>query len=262
MKKSLIGLFVFAIFIFGYFYNVGFTRFAADNKNMDNFVLGIASGYLPFVGLDSNGNYEGFDIDIAQSLADCMNKKLVLKDCGSMGSLFIALEQNMVDAIMWGLSITQSRLQKIAMVRYYGHDVCTYSLVFWNKPSQSIRSLDDCVGAMICVEAGSVQEKMLDLYPSIKKFSVDRVDDALFNIQYDKADGAFVESVIAKKFKVLFPDNISIVKVPLQKTDCEFGFGIGINQRNTALINTVQDAIAGLRSDGIIDRCAKKWALS
>lgn len=259
MKIKIIGFFVLFVFVGIYFWNTQLSHLSCNDK--DNFVVGIVSGYLPFVGLDGNGNYEGFDIDVAQHIADRMNKRLILKDCGSMGSLFVSLDQNLVDMIMWGLSITQSRLQKIAMVRYHGEDTCSYALVFWDQSFPLINSLDDCAHKIISVEAGSVQEKMLDLYPSIKKFSVDRVDDALLNIQYGKVDGALVELIIAKKFKTLFPDHISIVQIALKESECEFGFGIGVKKNNTMLIDAIKHAIEVLKKDGTIDRSAAKWAL-
>lgn len=259
MNIKLMGFFILLFFTGGYFLNIQLNNRQADVG--DKFVVGIVSGYLPFVGLDGNGNYEGFDIDVAQHIAERMNKKLILKDCGSMGSLFVSLHQNLVDSIMWGLSITQSRLEKIAMVRYYGDDICSYALVFWDQSFPLINSLDDCTDKIISVEAGSVQEKMLDSYPLIKKLSVDRVDDALLNIQYGKTDGALVESIIAKKFKILFPDRIAIVQVPLKESECEFGFGIGINKNNTILVNAIKNAIKSLEQDGTMNQLKEKWDL-
>ncbi len=259
MNIKLMVVFILLLFAGAYFLNIQLSHLSCNDK--DNFVVGVATGYLPFVGLNADGSYEGFDIEIAQQIAHRLNKKLILKDCGSMGSLFVSLDQNLVDAIMWGLSITQSRLQKIAMVPYYGDEVCAYALVFWDQSLPLINSLDDCANKIISVEAGSVQEKMLDLYPSIKKFSVDRVDDALLNIQYGKVDGALVELIIAKKFKTLFSDHISIVQIPLKESECEFGFGIGVKKNNIMLIDAIKNAIEVIKKDGTIDRSAAKWAL-
>jgi ABC-type amino acid transport substrate-binding protein len=259
MDKKILLVGLFALCIFLYKPNNAVDKNHAHEK--EDFVVGVALGYLPFVGLDIHGYYEGFDIDVAKVLAERMNKKLVFKDCGSMSSLFVSLEQGLIHAIMWGLSITESRLQKVAMVRYYGDDVQSYPLVFWNHSIQSIASLDDCRNLVVCVEAGSVQEKILDAYPTIKKIYVDRIDDALFNIQYKKADAAFVELAIAKKFKAMFPDSISIIEIPLQKVDCEFGVGIAINQNDEELIHALECAVYDLRINGTLDRCAKKWGL-
>ena len=57
-----------------------------------------------------------------------MGKKLIIKDLGSMTPLFIALENESIDAIIWGLSIIQERLKKVEMIRYQGDTVTTYAL--------------------------------------------------------------------------------------------------------------------------------------
>jgi len=258
MNKWLILNSIFLIFIFLYFYfaKIHFLPQA-------NFVIGTASGYAPFVTLDHNGNYEGFDIDIASCIAQKMDKNLVIKDYGSMGPLFLALEQGQVDAVIWGLSITSARLNSVAMIQYGGHDVSSYPLVFWKKKdNQLIQSLDDCRGMRICVESGSVQETILDRYPQIEKVYVDRVDDALLNIHYQKSDAAFVESAIAQKFYRAYPNEIQIVAIPLKDNDCEKGIGIAIKHTNQILIKQLGVIIKQLFQEGIIEFYEQKWDIS
>src|ERR1700687_6135739 len=66
-------------------------------------IVGTAAGYAPFASINPQGDLEGFDIDIAHAVADRMSKNLVIKDLGSMASLFTALDQGTIDVIIWGL---------------------------------------------------------------------------------------------------------------------------------------------------------------
>src|SRR5690606_28212075 len=127
--------------------------------------------------------YEGFDIDVIKAIAKETGKKLVLKDLGSMSSLFMALEQNKIDAIIWGMSITQDRLNKVAMVRYQGELVTSFPLLFWNDIPENIKSINDMAGKTICVEPTSSQDTVLSKYSFIAKLPTEKVDDALLNIQ-------------------------------------------------------------------------------
>lgn len=172
--------------------------------------IGMAAGYAPFVSVNEQGEYEGFDIDLSRALAQKLNRNLELKDLGSMNSLFIALDQGSIDAIIWGLSITQDRLKKVAMVRYQGKTVTSFPLLFWKKIPQGFNSLDAMKGKIIAVEPGSSQEALLDLYPAINKQLTEKVDDALLMIQFGKADAALVEHAIANKFKRKFSEIVSI----------------------------------------------------
>ena len=128
MKLKNIGLLAVALGILGGASIAYFGTKAARGGN--EFIVGTAAQYAPWVSINEQGEYEGFDIDVAQALAKTMGKTLVIKDLGSMASLFMALEQGSIDVIMWGMSITKERLQRVNMVRYSGETITTYPLLF------------------------------------------------------------------------------------------------------------------------------------
>lgn len=233
-------------------------RMPATSSN--GLIVGTASGYAPFVSSNAQGELEGFDIDVAQALAQKMGKELIVKDLGSMTALFTALDQGSIDAIIWGLSITQDRLAKVAMVHYQGTPDQSYPLIFWQKIPNGIASITDMQGLTVCVEPASAQEKVLDRYPAITKLSTEKVDDALFNIQYKKADAALVEPVIAKKFKNKFPE-IRILNVPLSAQDRVEGVGIALKQNNRELIEQITNAVQELKSQNTLAGFEKKWGM-
>jgi arginine/lysine/histidine transporter system substrate-binding protein len=233
---------------------------STNEKDHTTFVVGTTSGYAPFVSINEKGEYEGFDIDFAQALAQTMGKKLEIKDLGSMTPLFIALENGTIDAIIWGLSIIKERLDKVEMIRYQGETITTYPLVFWQSIPEGIASLDDMKELTVCVEPGSSQEVVLNKYPQVKKLLVDKVDDALLNIQYKKADAALLDPVIAKKFKNKYSD-VKILDVMLTPDDQIEGVGIALKRNNKSLINSVSQAVIQLKKEGIIKNFEKKWDL-
>lgn len=238
-----------------------FKKATLPSSQGDVFVVGTVGNYAPFVSVNAQGDYEGFDIDVANALAQQMGKTLVLKDLGSMAPLFIALEQGSIDAIIWGLSITKARLEKVAMVRYQGDDVNAYSLLFWKEIPQGITSIADMNGMTICVEPASSQEAVLNTYPNITKLSTERVDDALLMIQYGKAQAALVEPAIAAKFKNRFPET-KILEVPLAEEFQVMGTGIAIKKENKKLIQQITDAIAQLQNQGMLRAFELKWGIS
>ena len=170
-----IGKYIYGIIVLLLVYGIYTYYKKTSIKNNNTFVVGIASGYAPFVSVNENGEYEGFDIDYAHSLAKEMNKILVLKDLGGMAGLFLALEQNKIDAIMWGLSITRKRLQKVDMIKYYGDETSSYELLFWDFIPNRINNIEDCAGKKIAVEGGSSQSAFLEKYAGINIQEVDKV---------------------------------------------------------------------------------------
>ncbi len=260
MKKllsALGGIGMAVIFIFGFFF-----FFKQPQQCTENIlIVGTASGYAPFVSLNAQGEYEGFDIDFAKELAQKLDKKLVIKDLGSMNTLFIALDQKMIDVIIWGLSITQKRLQKVDMIAYQGDTTTVYELLFWKNIPDSICSIDDMKELTVAVEPGSSQEAVLDKFPFINKKSMEKITDALLDLQYGKSDAIFVEPAIAKKFKQKFPNDLKSISVPLSNEEYVFGVGIAIKKDRPSLTTDIKQAIDQLRSEGVIERLEKKWEL-
>lgn len=231
------------------------------DKKRNTIVFGTASGYAPFVSINSDGNYEGFDIDIIHGISSVTGNDVEIRDLGSMAALFEALRNGTIDAIIWGLSIIKKRLESVVMIRYQGEVVRSYPMLFWGKIPDDIRSIDDMRGLAVCVEPHSSQETVLDKYPFIQKISMEKVDDALLFIKTNKAHAAFVEPAIAKKFKVKFP-NIIILDVPLSQDDQVHGIGIAIMPHNTKIIELIQSAVTTLTEQGIIESLEKKWQIS
>ena len=258
MKRNIVSFVIVIVICIIVGYKI-FNKQTAGDTN--TFIIGTAAGYAPFVSINAQGDYEGFDIDIAQALACAMGKKLEIKDLGSMTSLFMALNQGAIDAIIWGLSITKDRLEKVAMVRYQGDTVTSYPLIFWQKIPAGIKSINDMKGMTVCVEPTSSQDTVLSRYPFIVKKSTEKVDDALLNIQYNKADAAFVEPAIAKKFQQKYPE-IKILEVPLSDEDQVHGIGIALLPGNKSLIDAVQRAVNQLRKNNCIGEYELKWNIS
>jgi arginine transport system substrate-binding protein len=256
MKKCIILAFGISVLMLLLFFGLG----SRQKHDGNNIVFGIATGYAPFISINQNGECEGFDIDVAYEIGKQLNKKTEFQDLGSTTSLFVALQEGMIDAIIWGLSITKERQKKVKMIQYQGETVTAYPLLFWEKIPDNIKSISDMAGMTICVEAHSSQEAVLDRYPGIMKKSVEKVDDALLNIQYKKADAAFVEPAIAQKFKKKFPELI-LLDVPLVAEDQVHGIGIAVLYRNEELTEKIERAIAAMKRSGIIETLEKKWGI-
>lgn len=241
--------------------------FKKENKNpiskheKTSFIVGTAAGYAPFVSMNANGEYEGFDIDIAHALAEKMGKNLEIKDLGSMAALFMALEQGSIDAIIWGLSITEDRLKNIAMIHYQGETVTEYPLLFWDSIPNSVTNINDMKNMTISVESSSAQDAALRAYPYIQKQYVDKIDDALLNIQYGKSDAALVEPAIAQKFQAKYP-NIKTIPLKLAAHDQVQGIGIAIKKENNQLIKDVQSTVDTLREEGIPQKLEIQWGIA
>lgn len=225
------------------------------------FIIGTTSGYAPYVSLNEKGDYVGFDIDFGNQLANKLDRKLVIKDLGSMPSLFLGLKQGKIDAIIWAISITQERQKQVEMIYYQGQTITYLPLLFWKMIPAGVTSIDKMgPQRLISVEAGSFQESFLKTIPGINTKQVDKVMDALMDIKYGKSAATLVDPLLLPTILLQFPE-IKVMKVPLPLSEQSYGNGIAINKKDLTLIDEVRKAVEELRQEGKIRELEEKWNL-
>src|SRR5581483_2262058 len=206
---------MFFVSICSYF--VIFKQSAQADSNQ--LIVGTVSGYAPYVSLNAQGEYEGFDIDVATELAKRLNKKLVLKDCGSMVPLMLSLKNESVDLLIWALEINNARRNEMAMIQYQGGNVTSYPLIFWNQIPQGISSIEDLKSvpnATVCIEPGSSQERFLNKFDFIIKKPMEKVVDMILDLKYSKSLAALVDPSLIKTLLQKNPE-LKVLNIPLDE---------------------------------------------
>ena len=233
--------------------------FKKSASAQDSITLGTMSGWPPFVSLNNEGAYEGFDIDVAQEIARRLKKKLIIKDMDT-AALITALDQGSVDFIMTGLDITTERLQKITMIPYQGEPIVELPLVFWKEIPKDIKSLADIKtipDTVICVESGSSQEGILRQYQGFEIRSSEPLA-SIMELQYGKALAALLERKLLTTLKKKFPQLVEI-SIPLDEKNKMLGCGIGIKKSNSALTKQIESIIADVKQSGFLAEKEKQW---
>lgn len=229
----------------------------------EDLVVGTTSGYAPYVSINAEGEYEGFDIDIAKALADKLGRRLVIKDFGAMPALILAIKQNKADILIWSISITQERQKQMAMIYYQGEKTTSLPLLFWEKIPDNIKNLEDLAGNpnfVISVEAGSFQENVLLSVPGLNLKQVDKVCDAILELKYGKSQAVLVDNSQKISYMEKFP-KLKSLTINLPESKQSMGHGICLNPNNRDLIAAIQKAVNELFCDGTIANLEAKWKL-
>lgn len=222
-------------------------------------VVGTTSGYAPYVSINLQGKYEGFDIDLAEQLAARLNRKLVIKDCGSMPGLMLALKQGKVDVLIWAVSITEERLKSLEMVYYQGEQVTKLPIFFWKEIPEGIKSLEDLKG--VCVEGGSFQEDVLKGVSGLELRFVDKIDDAIMAVKYGKSTAGTIDTSLLPRIKAQYPD-IKVLELPIPGDKQSLGNGICISKNRQELTAQVKQAVKELTNEGKVAELEKKWKMA
>lgn len=225
-------------------------------------VVGMMSGWPPFMSVNQRGEYEGYDVDVARLIAKRLGRELEIKDLGAVQTLFIALEQGIIDMAMSALDRTQKRMQELNMVRYTDREYTSVALLFWQKVPTGIASLRDLAnaGLTVCVEPGSGQEEYLNSVPNLSKKILPAITDMVMDLRFGKAAALVVEQQVARRLSKQIPELISLTE-PLPAAFAVYGDGIALKKSNTVLAAQVTKAIEQLTQEGLLQQLAQKWQI-
>lgn len=210
----------------------------------------------PWVMKDKDGQYIGFEIDVAKQLASDMGVKPVFKEY-QWDKLIPALEKREIDIIASGISITPKRGLRIRFSNPYSSS--GYSLVSnlkLTKDFTSIRDLNDSK-VFIGVVKGTVSESLVP-----KVFPRARLDTFKDNTEATEAvvNGtvhAFVASAPTPRFVALgHPDEVDL---PLEKPLLVTKEAFAINKHNPEMLAYLNSWIVAHEADAWLKSTHAYW---
>jgi len=232
-------------------------------SSTDTLVVGMMSGWPPYMSIDSQGQYVGFDVDVAKAIGKKLGKTIELKDMGSLATLFLALQQGKIDMILSGLDITQERQERMKLIPYTGQGITSLYIMFYQQIPGNVTSLDaiaSIANAVVCVEPNSTSDKLIDLYPAITKKQLKSMADMVLDIRSGKSMAFLAEPAVARRLMKKDQELVSL-EVPLPSSLQIYGMGIAIKKENSTLTAEIASAVKELRRTGQLDELEKQWNL-
>ena len=205
-----------------------------------------------FYSIDEDGNptLSGFDMDLAQYIADKMGLELEVVPMDFDGVLS-ELSQKNVDLGMAGLSPDPARADAMEFSDLYYKG--GQSFVTVKDKADQFKTLEDANNKdySIGAQTGSIQ---LDLAnentPDADIVSLPKVTDLITELLTGKMDAAYIETDVAVSYQKNYPDLEIVCDVPY---DTE-GSAIGVAKGNEELLKAVNEAIADALEDGSMDK--------
>lgn len=202
------------------------------------------------IGEDGNPTLAGFDMALAQYVADYMGLELEVVPMDFDGVLS-ELQMKNVDLGMAGLSPDPARedAMDFSDIYYLGGQ----SLVTVKANADTLNSFEACnqpdvsVGAQI----GSIQMDLANEFSADADIvALPKVTDIISELLGGKLDAAYIETAVAESYQKNYPDLEIVLDVPYEVE----GSSIGVSKGNAALLAAVNEAIAAALEDGSIDK--------
>ncbi|MCQ8212666.1 amino acid ABC transporter substrate-binding protein [Cetobacterium somerae] len=233
------------------------TSFAKDNslkdiQNKKEIIIGLDDTFAPMGFRDEQGKIIGFDIDLANEVAERMGVKATFKPCEWDGIIF-DLRSKKIDLIWNGLTITPQREKQILFSTPYFDDD---QIVIVKDPS--IKSFEDLKGKNIGVQLGSASYFAFENSSLAKK--TDKVNkystnvEALLDLEAGRTDAVVIDAVIGKYYTSKKGGFIILNEV-LDKQQ----MGVGIRKQDLALKNEIDKTLANMKADGSFNKIYQKW---
>lgn len=225
------------------------------------FTVGFDAEYPPYGYMDKDGNYTGFDLELAAEVCKRRNWQLV-KQPIDWDSKDLELLSGKINCIWNGFTMTGREDKYEWTIPYVDN-----SIVFVVKNDSSIKTKAELAGKVVATQAGSSalaaltdtedNDENLALKDSFK--SLEQTPDfntAFMNLESGIVDAIVVDIGVAKYQLNNRKNKFRILDEELSKEQYAVGFRYG----NVALRNNVQDTLVEIYKDGTLMEIANKYS--
>ena len=235
---------------------------AADGEDDNTFIVGFDAEFPPYGYKDDNGEYVGFDLDLAQEVCD-RNGWTLKKQPIEWNSKDMELNSGSISCIWNGFTMN-GREDDYTWTKPY---VDNSQVVVVRKDS-GITQLNDLSGKVVAVQADSsalaaltgedASEENKALCATFKDLQqVGDYNSAFMNLESGAVNAICMDIGVANYEIESRGDKFMMLEDRLSSEE----YGIGFKKGNTELRDKVQATLLDMLADGTFDEIAKKWGL-
>lgn len=260
MTKKLFALLLVAVMAVSSLTGCGST--SEDSSEKKTFTVGFDAEYPPYGFMDENGEYTGFDLELAAEVCRLNGWELV-KQPISWDNKDNELNSGAIDCIWNGFTINGREDD------YTWSDPYIDNSQVMVVPKDGVASLADLKGKTVGVQAASAalellqneeeggQKKLADTFKGLQEFA--DYNTAFVELEAGSIDAIAMDIGVAK-YQVENRGNNKyiILDEPLNSEK----YGIGFKLGNTDLASKVTKSLHDLKANGTFDKLAEKYKLS
>ena len=223
------------------------------------FTLGLDADFAPMGFTSENGEIVGFDIDLANAVAEKMGVKAKVKPI-NWDAKNMELSSGMIDVIWNGFSISDERRKEVLFSQPYLSTKQSI-VVAANSP---IKSKADLAGKKVALQGGSTSEEALKkdekTFSAVGENNLARFDEnslVLMEVQSGRADAAVIDEVFVRYY--LAKEGMTDKFVVLSDGFDEEDYGVGGRLNDRSLMEAINKALDECKAEGKTSEISKKW---
>jgi polar amino acid transport system substrate-binding protein len=219
-------------------------------------VVGTAGSMPPLNMTTKEGQIIGFEIDMAQDMADAMGVKLRLAKM-PFAELLPALESGEVDLVLSGMTMSGARNQKFAFVGPYFISGKSFLAKYKKWASVKDASEVNSPNTTLAALKGSTSQVFVEtLIPKAKLIATRDYDEAVDMVLQDKVDALIADYPICLVSVFRYPNENLVASVtPITYEP----IGIAMPGNDPLLVNWVENFLNTLEGSGELRMLRNRW---
>ena len=207
--------------------------------------------YAPYSYHDDNDELVGFDVEVAQAVAEKLGVEAKFTETQWDG-IIAGLDANKYDAIANQVSITEERQEKYLFSDPYTY---VYGVVIVNGDNEDINSFEDLDGKDVALTVTSNWAELAESYGGTI-VSTNGFSESIQLVIQNRADATVNDNVTFLDYKANQPDaNVKIVATSEDATES----AILLRKDDSALQAAINSALQELREEGTLASISEKY---
>lgn len=224
----------------------------------ETLIVGFDAAFPPYGYKDDNGEYVGFDLDLAQEVCD-RNGWTLVKQPIDWDAKDMEIEAGTIDCIWNGFTMNGREDDYTWSESYIDN-----KQVFVVKADAGIKSFDDLAGKLVEVQADSSalaslqgdQKALADTFGTLTEIA--EYNTAFMDLESGACDAIAMDIGVAyyQMNSRNNPDDFVVLDEEISSEQ----YGIGFKKGNDTLKDQVQKTLDEMAADGTVEKIAEKYA--
>jgi len=221
-------------------------------KEKGELVVGFCAQYPPFEFKTKTGEFQGFDVDLANAIGKEMNIPVKFKD-GEWQGLIAGMQKGDYDILITCMGKNPKRME---MVDFSDTYIDLTEVIVVRKDESTIHGKadlkDKIVGAQMATSSEKVLNSIKDQIGGAKTYNY--TTEAFLDLKFKRID-AIISGVAYAAVQIKKDPSFKVVGAPLNSTE----IGIALPKNTNALRGEINRAIATIKADGTHKKIHDKW---
>ncbi|HOB87601.1 MAG TPA: basic amino acid ABC transporter substrate-binding protein [Bacillota bacterium] len=215
-------------------------------------VVGTNADFLPFEFYDDEGNIVGFDIDLAQAIAEILGMELRVEHMDFKG-LVAAVQSGRVDVAIAAMTIDEERLEKVNFSDPYYN---ARQAIVVREDNDDIHDKEDLLDKKVAVQIGTTGDlTVTDMgLPEEQIVRLEKVTHVFLELENGQVDAVVIDLPVAQRY-INIKEGLKLISGDFE----DEMYGIAVAKENEELLEKINNALEQIKADGTLDKLMEKW---